>query len=100
MQLLDELRILIGCYYGVRELEDYELNIYIMEKVKKYIDEFVLFNNIDLDIVNEEFTKIENYPLKRKLQDSLLTFNTIKVPMELQLLVKRKINELNRPDNN
>lgn len=100
MNVLDELKILIGGFYGIKEMDEYKLKVYVMEQIKEYINKFVLENKIDFNIVKEEFNKIENQPLKRKLQDLVLVFRSIDVPLELQLLTKNKIRELNKIEDN
>ncbi len=90
----DEFKILVGGYYGVQEMDTYDLKVYVMKTIEEYIQKFISENPIfdfDYQVVAEQ---LKSLPLKRKLQDSLLVLRKIDVPLELELMVKEKLREL------
>lgn len=94
MNLENEFRLLVSGYFGVSEMDEYSSKEYVLNEIENYIKEFInhySFINYDYRKIAEE---IENTSLKNKLQDSLLVLNRIKAPLELTLLIRRKINEL------
>lgn len=87
MQLEDEFKYLIGGYFGIREMDEYDLKVYILEQIEDYIQKFIEKNPIE----NMDYTKFaeninDTMPLKTKLQDSLLVLNKIDAPMELMFM--------------
>ena len=97
MTLEDEYRLLVGGYYGIYEMDEYPLKVYILKKIEDYIKEFVVeypINNFNYQL---EAMKIsDSLSLKRKLQDSLIVLNKINAPIELNLLVKQKLIDLEK----
>lgn len=92
--LLEELRLLLGAYYGVDEMDEYGTKVYVLKEIEEYIKEFIATNkalNCDFE---EECKIIENLPLKRKLQDSLYLLHKMNAPMELILLIKKRLKNL------
>lgn len=94
MTLEEEYRLLVSGYYGIYEMDEYELKVYVLKEIENYIKEFIkeypLTNYNYLQVAEE----IEKEPLKTKLQDSLLVLNKIKGPLELVMMVNLKITEL------
>lgn len=95
MTIEDQYRYMISGYYGVKEMDSYELKIYVLKEIENYIREFVRQNpssNFDFD---SEVEKIkEKVSLKTKLQDALLVLNKMdNVPMDLILQIKHKLKE-------
>lgn len=95
MTIEDQYRYMISGYYGVKEMDSYELKIYVLKEIENYIREFVRQNpssNFDFD---SEVEKIkEKVSLKTKLQDALLVLNRMdNVPMDLILQIKHKLKE-------
>ena len=92
--LEEEFRILVNGYYGIYEMDEYTSKAYVLEKLEKYIREFVKENPIS----NFDYYKVaqahETISLKEKLQDSLIVLNKIKAPLELSLLVRKRLNEI------
>lgn len=92
MTLEDEFRLLVGGYYGVYEMDEYPLKVYILKEIENYIKEFVVeypINNFDYRLEADKIS--DSLPLKRKLQDALIVLNKIKAPLELVLLVKQRL---------
>lgn len=91
----NEYKILVGGYYGIREMDNYKLKEYILKDIEEYIKNFVALHkdlNYDYSGIAE---KIEDtVSLKEKLQDSLLILRKINGPLELILMVKERISEL------
>ena len=95
MELKDQFKYLVGGYYGIMHMDNYDLKVYILKDIENYIRDFIEINPIDDFNYKEEAQKYEEeLSLMTKLQDSLLVLNKIDAPIELILLVKRKIKEL------
>lgn len=91
MNLEENFRILVSGYYGIYEMDEYPLKLYILKDVEKYIRDFVNnYKNIDFDY-EKVLRELEEEPLKVKLQDSLYVLNKIKGPLDLIILIKNKI---------
>ncbi len=97
MDLRDEFKYLVGGYFGIREMDNYDLKVYILKDIEDYIKDFIEINPIDNFNYKEEAEKInDEMPLKTKLQDSLLVLNKIDAPMELIFLVKARLEDMKK----
>lgn len=95
MKLEDQFRLLVGGYYGVTYLDEYDLKVYILKDIENYIRDFLEINPINnYDYLAEANKVEEELSLKTKMQDALIVLHKIKAPMEVVLLVKRKIKVL------
>ena len=91
----NEYKTLVGGYFGVQEMDEYPLKVYVMKDIEEYIKTFVKITPIENYNYYKEAENIKDkVSLKRKLQDSLLTLKKINGPLELELLIKLKIKEL------
>ena len=96
MTLEDQYRTLVGAYYGVREMDEHELRIFILKDIESYIKEFIESNPIPNFNYIEEAEKINtNLSLKRKLQDSLRILPEVNAPLEFILLVQKNLRTIN-----
>ena len=96
MTLEDQYRTLIGAYYGVREMYEHELRIFILKDIENYIKSFININPIPNFNYMEEAEMINmNLSLKRKLQDALRVLPEVDAPLEFILLVQKKIRKIN-----
>lgn len=96
MTLEDNFKLLVSGYYGIYEMDEYGSKAYVLNDIENYICEYIKefpLPNYNYRKVAEE---IENTPLKTKLQDSLLVLNRIKGPLELTLLIRSRLNEMNK----
>ena len=91
----DTYRYLIGAYYGISEIDEYSTKEYILKEIRDYIDNFISNNYIDFDIEEEKDDVDKNVSLDVKLHDALLVLPKIDAPIDLILLVKSKIKDLN-----
>ena len=93
MTLEDSYRLLYSGYLGIREMDEYTSKEYILKQVLDYIDDFKNQYKLGLNYqeINDELDKQD---LVRKLQDSILVLNMIDGPLELKLLIRKKIKEL------
>ena len=92
---MDTFRYLVGGYYGIAEMDNYDLKEFILKDINDYIKDFVLENFDDTFDYGEEFKKVEDeLSVKTKLQDSLLVLQKIDAPLELILLVKQRLKEI------
>lgn len=86
---------LISGYYGICEIDDYDLKEYILSDVKNYIEKYIedhFDDSINYRLVAEVIEK--EYTILEKLNDSLLVLREIDGPMELIIMIKRKIREI------
>ena len=97
MDLKDQYKYFVSAYYGVREMDEYDLKVYVLKDIENYIKDFIEVNPIDNYNYRKEAEEIEkNISLKTKLQDSLLVLNKINGPIELILLIKKRIKKLTK----
>ena len=100
MSLEDQFKYLVGAYYGVIEMDEYDLKVYVLKDIENYIKDFLEVSPIENFDYKKEASKIEeNTPLKTKLQDALLVLNKINGPIELTLLIKKRIKEIKEMNN-
>lgn len=96
MTLEDQFRTLVGAYYGVRDMDEYELRIFILKDIEDYIKEFIELNPIPNFNYKGEAEKVNNsISLKRKLQDALRVLPSIEAPLEFILFVQKQIRKIN-----
>ena len=73
MNLEDTFRYMVGAYYGVSEMDEYDLKEYILKDIEEYITQFIKENPIKNFDYKKEASEVEsNRELKTKLQDSLV----------------------------
>lgn len=95
MLLEDEFKLLVGGYYGVTYLDEYDLRVYVLKEIENYIRDFIEINPIDnYDYLEEAKHFEKQLSLKTKLQDALIVLHKIKAPMDIVLLVKSHIKML------
>ena len=95
MTIKDTYRYLIGGYFGVDEMDEYKTKEYILKEIREYIDDYLKNNKADFDVEAEYEDVNKNVSLETKLHDALLVLPKIDAPIDLILLVKDKIKELN-----
>lgn len=98
MNLVDQYRLLVSGYYGIREIDDYNLKEYVLKDVENYIKDFIRLYPIEDYDYQKEAEELENSDIKTKLQDALLVLNKINGSIELILLIKKRINEINEQE--
>ena len=101
MTLQDEFKDLVGGYYGIMEMDEYDLKVYVLKDIENYIRDFLSENPIyNFDYKKEaEYIK-DTMSLRTKLQDSLLVLYKINASMDLVFMVKRRLKELDLNKNN
>lgn len=88
--LEEKLNLLIEAYYGLLEMDEYDLKEYELKKLKDDIDNFINEYNIN----NFDFESVKNnISLRTKLQSLLIVLNKNNGPLELILLVKRRLKD-------
>ena len=100
MELIDTYRYLVGGYFGVSIIDEYSIKEYMLDEIKKYINDFIDTNdlsNYDLDKENEIIK--DTYSDRTKLQDALLLLQLMQGPMDLVILVKKYLKKLGKKDN-
>ena len=81
------------------EMDEYDLKEFVLNDIEQYIRSFVLENKqAAVDYLEEALDVKDNVSLKVKLQDCLLVLPKVEAPLELILLVKRRIKNLNDDD--
>ena len=95
MNLDDTFRYMVGAYYGIAELDEYDLKEYILKDIEEYIVEFIKQNPIKNFNYKEEAMMAErDRSLKTKLQDSLVLLPKINASTELILIVKARLKRI------
>lgn len=95
MVLKDIFRYLVGAYYGVREMDEFATKEYILNDIEKYIRDFISANDLNDINLKEESSDVEdNVPLKNKLQDALIVLPKVEAPLELILLIKKRLKSI------
>lgn len=95
MNLKNQFKLLVLGYYGVLCLDEYDLKVYILKDIENYIITFIEINPInDFDYKSEALNYEKEASKKTKLQDALIVLNKIKAPMEVVLLVKKHLKEI------
>ena len=96
MDLKDQFKYLVGGYYGITYMDEYPLKEYVLKDIENYIRDFIEINPINAFNYKEEAEKYEEELSEiTKIQDSLLVLNKINASMELVLLVKERLKQLN-----
>lgn len=96
MTLEDEYKLLVSGYYGISEMDEYNLKEYILNDLEKYIKEFVKEYHITWLDLKQVAQEVEKRTLKEKLQDSLLILNKVNAPLELYLLIRNRLNDMKK----
>ena len=86
-ELVDKFRYLVGGYMGVDSVDEYELKLYVLKDIEKYLRDFLEVN--PLDNIRKEAS------VKTKLQDALIVLQMINGPMELVFIIKKKLKSMN-----
>ncbi len=95
----DDFRMLVGAYFGMREMDEYELQSFVLNNLQKYIKDYIEENPIkNFDYYKEADIIKDKVELKIKLQDCLIVLPKINVSMELILLIKKKILEISKEE--
>mgnify|MGYP004458491991 CR=1 FL=1 len=96
VDLEDQFKILVSGYFGIQEMDEYDLKVYVLKDIENYIIEFLENNPIDnFNYRNEAANILDTLSIKRKLQDAMLVLNKIDGPLDLKLLIKTKLRSLN-----
>jgi len=92
MSLEDQYKLLIGGYCGVLNLDEYELKPYILKDIEEYINHFMRLNPIDDYDYQKKLAEYDKeLSLITKLQDALIVVKKINAPIEVTLLLKKKL---------
>lgn len=96
MTLEDRYNLYCEAYCGICEMDNYTLKVYVLKEIEILINNFKKeYGKINLDYDKHmEYVK-DNISLRTKLQSSLLLLNEIDGPIELILLIKRRLKEIN-----
>lgn len=100
MTLKDEFKYLVGGYYGIVEMDEYDLKVYVLKDIENYIRDYCRDNPISNFSYKKEAENIKDtMSLKTKLQDSLLVLYKINADMDLVFMVKQRLKELDKEIN-
>ena len=93
MTLDETYRMLYSGYLGIREMDEYSSKEYMLKEISDYINDYI--NNYSLNLnFNEINEELDRQDLIRKLQDAIIVLNMIDGPLELTLLIRKKLKEL------
>ena len=98
MTLYDELNYLIGGYLGVRNMDSYSLKEYELKDIENYIKDYMNTYLIDKDFEELLRDVDSELSLTTKLQDALLVIPKVNAPLELTLLIERRLKEMDGDD--
>ncbi len=93
MKYDDRFKYLVGGYYGIKTMDEYESKLYILKDIEEYIRNYCQ-NDASIDYKSIADEIYENTSIKEKLQDSLILLHDIKGPIELIIMIKQKIKEI------
>ncbi|MCH5166684.1 MAG: hypothetical protein J1F35_02205 [Erysipelotrichales bacterium] len=94
MKYDDNFKYMVGGYFGIKTMDEYQSKLYFLKEAEEYIKRYVEVSGQDLDYKKIAKEIENNESLKEKLQDSLMLLNDMKGPIELVILIKRKIKEI------
>ena len=95
LELKDQFKCLVGGYFGIRDIDEYELKVYLLKEIEEYIKDFIEVNPInDYDYLKESLKIEKELSEITKLQDALIVLYKINAPVEVVLLVKKKLKKL------
>ncbi len=96
MEIDDTYRYMISGYFGVMEMDTYNLKEYVLKDIENYIREFVKQNpSSNFDFFSEVQKIKDTVPVKTKLQDALLVLNKMdNAPMDLILDIKHRLKNI------
>ncbi len=95
MNTKDHFSCLIGAYYGVMEMDEYNLKEYVLFDLEKYIERFVEEHPNPSFSYREQSEEVFNHTsLKTKLQDALLILPKLDVSLEFIFLIKARIRKI------
>lgn len=94
---LDRYRYLVSGYYGIRDLDGYDLKPYILLDIENYIRNYVKSESMESFNLKEEADYIDlNHSEREKLNNSLIVLRELEAPMDLVILVKRRLNRIKK----
>ena len=95
MEIEDTYRYMISGYFGVMEMDTYNLKEYVLKDIENYIRDFVKQNpSSSFDFVSEVEKIKDTVPVKTKLQDALLVLNKMEnAPIDLILEIKHRLKQ-------
>lgn len=95
MSIEQQYRCLVEAYFGIIEMDEYDLKIYVLKDLEELIKNFVNeYYDPNFDYKKEaEYIK-DNISVITKLQSSLIVLNKLNAQMELILLIKNKLKKI------
>lgn len=95
MELENQFRYLVGGYYGVSLMDDYPLKEFVLKDIDNYIRDFIEINPIENFDYKREAEIIKDTVSERvKLQDALLVLQKMNGPMDLVLMIKKRLKKM------
>ncbi len=92
MELENLLKCYIEAYFGVQDMDEYDLKEFTLKDMETYIKDFIITNNINRDYCKKISNEIkDNIDIRIKLQSSLILLSKMNAPMELILLIKNRL---------
>lgn len=99
MTLEDEYKCLVGAYFGIKLMDEYDLKVYVLKEIENLIKAFIQSNPIkdyDYKFMASKYEK--ELSIKTKLQDSLIILNQMDASMELIFLVKARLRKVKKEE--
>jgi len=99
MKYDDPYKYMISGYYGIELLDEYKDKIYLLNDIKRFIDSYLEDNRVegfDYEALNSSIEK-ERTTIE-KFQDALLLLHDMNGPMEVNIILRQKIEDLRKKD--
>ena len=98
-ELENQFKLLVGGYFGVLELDNYDLKVYILKDIEEYIRNFIMVNPIPHYNYKEKALEYkDSLALKTKVQDALIVLNRIDASRELIHMIRTRLKEETKKD--
>lgn len=93
MNYQDELKCIAGTYLAVEELDEYTSKEYVMKDVEDLAKKLMKNHNEEFSL--NKFREIgESLSLKTRFQDALIILKRLDEPIEVTLLIKKRLKKL------
>lgn len=94
----EKINIIIGGYLGIDMCDEYNLKLYVLKEIYEYLNDLIKENNMIVDI-NEKFEELKKTSDRNKITSAIIVCNKLKLPIDLSIILKRKLKELGQYDN-
>jgi len=90
---INHYRTLLGAYYGILSIDEYELKAYVLKDIKKLISDYEVLLESGIDLKKEEDSVKMRVSIRVKWQDALTILNEIDGDKELMYIIRMRIKQ-------